>query len=111
MMPVNLLMTNKGNGSASYREAVKLIKEVTEGVDTEFIDYLVRRKITIWQMLPRSVHSWLRLAMNVRAPHFGRVTVEELYAAGLEARPDCVGILDSDSGREWLEASFLAKGE
>lgn len=107
--PLNLV--NRNNHSLAYQEAVKLIKEVTEGADTEFVEYLVRRGISIWAMVPRSLHSWLRLALKVRASHFTSVTLDELYQAALEARPDCIGIFNSEPGRKWLEASFLPKGD
>jgi hypothetical protein len=108
---MNLRLVNRPNGLMAYHEAVKLIKEVTEGADTEFMEYLVRRGISIWLMVPRSLHSWLRLAMNRRASHLSLITPDELCSAALEARPDCISIFNSEPGRKWLEASFLPKGE
>jgi len=112
---MSLRLVNKGNGSMAYREAVKLIQEVTEGADAEDIYHFVSKGKPIWQIIPRSLRSWAQLLMTRTAPHLGNITLDELYAAGIEARPDCASTFDTEAGREWLEFSFiptvLAKGE
>jgi len=112
---VSLRLVNRGNGSMAYREAVKLIQEVLEGVDADFVSYVVSRGIAIWQIIPRGLRSWVQLLMNRTAPHLNNITLDELYTAGEEARPDCAAIFDTEAGRKWLEFSFiptvLAKGE
>jgi len=111
---MSLRLVNKGNGSMAYREAIKLIQEVTEGADAELIDYFVSHDISVWQIIPRSLRTWAQFAMKMKSPHLDKLTFDELYSAGIEARPDCASILDTEAGRKWLEASFLpelAKGE
>ncbi len=106
-----LRLTNPGNGSLAYREAIKLIQDVTAGADVDFIYYLVGRGMTIWDVVPPALKSWARFAMNTRSARLKDLTYDELYRAGIEARPDCGAILDTEQGHKWLEASFLPKGE
>lgn len=114
-MLLSLRLVNKGNGSMAYREAINLIKDVTEGADVELVSYYVSHGLSIWQITPPKLRGWARLLMTRTAPHLDNITLDELYAAGLEARPDCASILETELGRKWLEWSFipteLAKGE
>lgn len=111
---MSLRLVNKGNGSMAYREAVNLIKDITEGADAELVAYYVSRGLSIWQITPPKLRGWAQFLMTRTAPHLDNITFDELYTAGIEARPDCASIFDTEAGRKWLESSFLpelAKGE
>lgn len=109
-------------GRATARErAIHIVREATEGLDTQDIAYLVGRGKPIWEWLPRRFtdltcpHCRQRFTFDLfiagvrwLAPNADlmNLSAEERSEAAIAARPDCRELLETDAGREWLQGLF-----
>jgi len=87
--------------SSRHDRAVEVIRNLTDNIDTETITYLVRRDLTLWNILPGGLMSLIRPWL-VLYSWLASMPTDELIEAAQEARPDCGTILDTEAGRRWL---------
>lgn len=91
----------------AHENLVAFLTDISSGIDTDHLCYMVSRDIRLWDIIPPSLRTIARVSFHSRLPTLHMLKDDAIVEAALEARPDAASLFNTKAGMEWLRSNLI----